>query len=125
MADATLVGFDVAAGEKALSALAATGILPTVALWAKTSDYEVPRIFIASPAFDQLTKLEAHGRIADAIEPVFTWSAPNFVILRLKDKFITALRATFAEAADVSGMRLGGQTFGDRYVEDGYVYVIH
>ena len=93
-----------------------------MALWAKTSDYEEPRLFIAAPEFEHISKLEAHGLIDDAVQPVFTWAMPNFVVLRLNDKFISALRATFGTAANVTGMRLGGQVFGDRYVEDAYVY---
>ena len=124
MANASLVGPDVADGEKALEALAKAGIVPTVALWAKTSEYDLPRLFVAASEFENISNLEAHGRIADAVQPVFTWSAPNFVVLRFKDKFISALRATFGGTADVNGMRLGGQLFGDRYIEDAYVYNI-
>lgn len=124
MADAVLVDLDVTAGDRALQALAEAGIAPTVALWAKTSDYDLPRLFIASPYFENMSKLEAYGRIADAVQPLFTWSAPNFIVLRLKDKFISALRATFGNAGSVYGMRLGGQIFGDTYIEDAYVYQI-
>jgi hypothetical protein len=38
--------------------------------------------------------------------------------------FIKALRETFAKAVDVYGMRLGGQTFGDQFLEDAFVYRI-
>ena len=124
MANAVLVGPEVADGEKALTALAGAGIVPTVALWAKTSEYDLPRLFVASPEFEGISNLEAHGIIADAVQPVFTWSAPNFVVLRMKDKFISALRAAFGQAGSVYGMRLGGQLFGDRYIEDAYVYQI-
>ncbi len=124
MADSALVGLDVAAGEKALQALAGAGIQPVVALWAKTSDYEEPRLFIAAPEFETISKLEAHGLIDAAVQPVFAWAVPNFVVLRLRDRFVSALRATFGAAANVTGMRLGGQVFGDRYIEDAYVYRI-
>jgi hypothetical protein len=46
------------------------------------------------------------------------------VIFGMKDRFIRELRQVFANAASVEGMRLGGQTFGDRHIEDAYVYRI-
>jgi hypothetical protein len=45
-------------------------------------------------------------------------------IFRTYDPFIRSLRKTFAKAKSVEGMRLGGQTFGDRFVEDAYAYRI-
>jgi hypothetical protein len=38
--------------------------------------------------------------------------------------FIQALRKVFGSAADTYGMRLGGQMFGDQYLEDAFVYRI-
>jgi hypothetical protein len=38
--------------------------------------------------------------------------------------FIQALRHAFASANDTYGMRLGGQAFGDQYLEDAFVYRI-
>jgi hypothetical protein len=38
--------------------------------------------------------------------------------------FIKALRQVFAKVKDVYGMRLGGQTFGDQYLEDAFLYRI-
>jgi len=34
------------------------------------------------------------------------------------------LRQAFASAKDTYGMRLGGQKFGDQYLEDAFVYRI-
>jgi hypothetical protein len=39
--------------------------------------------------------------------------------------FIETLRQIFGTAADTYGMRLGGQTIGDQYLEDAFVYRIH
>ena len=124
MVDTTLVAIDAPAGKKVLDALAADGIPVAVALWAKTSDYDEVRLFVASPAFDAGSKLDAHTRISRAVQPEFLWSAPNIVVLRMDDLFICALRDVFARTASVEGMRLGGQVWGNRYVEDAYVYVI-
>ena len=124
MAGTVLVGFDVAAGQKVLDALSGDGIDISVALWARVSDYDIERLFIASPDFEHVSKLEAHARIEPIVQPQFSWSAPNVVILKMKDPFVVALRDLFAEAASVTGMRIGSQTIGNRYVEDAYVYLI-
>jgi hypothetical protein len=42
----------------------------------------------------------------------------------MDNPFIKALRRTFAEVSDTYGMRLGGQKFGDKYLEDAFVYRI-
>jgi hypothetical protein len=42
----------------------------------------------------------------------------------MKDPFIQELRKLFGKAKSVAGMRLGGQSFGDRFVEEGCVYRI-
>jgi len=124
MAETTLVGFDVSAGQKVLDALEEDGVRVAVAFWAKTSDYDEPRLFIASPDFDSASRLDAHTRVALAVQPKFIWSAPNVVILRMSDGTIETLQRLFGNARSVHGMRLGGQTIGRRYVEDAYVYVI-
>jgi len=42
----------------------------------------------------------------------------------MDNPFIRDLRRVFASAADTYGMRLGGQIFGGKYLEDGFVYRI-
>ena len=42
----------------------------------------------------------------------------------MDNPMIQALRGVFASAADTYGMRLGGQVFGDKYLEDAFVYRI-
>jgi hypothetical protein len=42
----------------------------------------------------------------------------------MTDPFVRQLRRRFGKAKSVEGMRLGGQLFGDRYIEDAYVYRI-
>ena len=49
---------------------------------------------------------------------------PSILILRMKDPFIKDLRRIFGHAKDVTGMRLGGQTIGNRFISDAYVYRI-
>jgi hypothetical protein len=42
----------------------------------------------------------------------------------MDNPFIRDLRRVFASAADTYGMRLGGQIFGGKYLEDAFVYRI-
>jgi hypothetical protein len=42
----------------------------------------------------------------------------------MKDPFIRELRRIFGKTKSVEGMRLGGQLFGDRFIEDGIAYRI-
>jgi hypothetical protein len=42
----------------------------------------------------------------------------------MNNPMIQALREVFASTADTYGMRLGGQSFGDKYLEDAFVYRI-
>jgi hypothetical protein len=42
----------------------------------------------------------------------------------MEEAFIAALRWRFAASPDTYGMRLGGQKFGDQYIEDAFVYRI-
>ena len=44
------------------------------------------------------------------------------LILSMTDPFVRALRRYFGKARSVEGIRLGGQTIGNRRVEDAYVY---
>jgi hypothetical protein len=124
--NATLVSFDIESGQKVIDALDADGKNPNVALWAKIPDYEDWRLVIASDRLDQSSSFSGYTEINEAIRkagiPIHR-KPPIF--LRSMDKpFIQALRNAFASAADTYGMRLGGQMFGDQYLEDAFVYRI-
>jgi hypothetical protein len=45
-------------------------------------------------------------------------------ILGHKNPLIRGLRRAFAKTASVEGMRLGGHSIGDVWIEDAYVYRI-
>ncbi len=44
------------------------------------------------------------------------------MILPTKDPFVREIRGIFGKAKDVEGMRLGGQTIGNRFIDSAYVY---
>jgi hypothetical protein len=126
MDKATLVSFDIESGEKVIDALDKDGIEPKVALWAKLPEYEDWRLVIASDRIVQTGSLYPYHQINSAMEKAgIPISTRPKVFLRSMDKpFIKAIRSIFSKAEDTYGMRLGGQTFGDQYLEDAFVYRI-
>jgi hypothetical protein len=124
MDQATLVNIDVNAGFKILSALDAARIEVIVALWMISSDYDDWRLVLSSPSLDQAHLLKAHEQVAKALQHRFVYLRPPILILPIKDPFIRELRRLFGKANDVEGMRLGGQTIGNRFISDAYVYRI-
>lgn len=126
MAPATLVSFDIENGETVIKALDKAGKSPKVALWAKLPDYENWRLILASDRLDQLSPLSAYSEINDAISKagIPIHKQPTVFMRPMNSPMIEALRRVFATAKDTYGMRLGGQTWGDKYVEDAFVYRI-
>jgi len=49
---------------------------------------------------------------------------PPILILPMDDPFIKALRRLFGKTRSVEGMILSGQSIGNRFLEEGYVYRI-
>lgn len=126
MDNATLVSFDIESGQKVIDALDADGKNPNVALWAKIPDYEDWRLIIASDRLDQSSSFSGYTEINEAIKragiPIHR--KPSIFLRPMDKPFIQALRSVFASTADTYGMRLGGQMFGDQYLEDAFVYRI-
>jgi hypothetical protein len=121
---ATLVGLDLDAGLRAVSVLEDAGIGIKVALWMATPEYEEGRLVIAASALDQSHPLRAYEKVAEILHGEFAHSSPPILILRLKDPFIQSLRQIFGKSERCDGMRLGGQTIGNRFILDAYVYII-
>lgn len=125
MDHATLVGFDVDAGRKVLDALDHAALTIHVALWVYSSDRDDWQLILSGPSLDQKHPLKAHRQVSEALVDKFEYRMPPLIlILPLDDPFINILRRLFGKAKDVNGMRLGGQTIGDRYISDAYVYRI-
>jgi hypothetical protein len=121
-----LVNFYIETGEKVIQALDSDGKEPKVALWAKLPEYEDWRLVIASDRIVQTGSLYPYAQINEAMEKAgISISKRPKVFLRPMDRpFIKSLRSVFSKTADTYGMRLGGQTFGDQYIEDAFVYRI-
>jgi len=121
-----LVNFDIESGEKVIQALDRDGKEPKVALWAKLPEYEDWRLVIASDRIVQTGSLYPYAQINNAMEKAgIPISKRPKIFLRPMDRpFIKSLRSVFSKTADTYGLRLGGQTFGDQYIEDAFVYRI-
>lgn len=126
MDNVALVSFDIQTGQEVIDALDRDGKNPNVALWAKLPEYEDWRLVIASDRISQSGSLYGYSQINAAMEKagISIRKRPKVFLRPLDKPFIQALRRTFARASDTYGMRLGGQTFGDQYLEDAFVYRI-
>jgi hypothetical protein len=71
---------------------------------------------------DQTEKRKAYEEVFEALQGRFHYTLPPIMVLPTKDPFIRDLRKLFGKAKDVTGMRLGGQKIGNRFVDNAYVY---
>jgi len=124
MDQATLVGPDIDIGRDAVAALDAAGLKPVVAMMAAFPEYGDWRLVLSSPALDQNRLLKAQEQVAEVLRGDFVYRLPVVMVLPTKDPFVRDLRKIFGKAKDVTGMRLGGQTIGNRFIDNAYVYRI-
>jgi hypothetical protein len=126
MDKSSLVSVDLETGSEVVLALDKAKIKFNVALWAHLPEYEDWRFVVSGRKFDSLRLTEAYGLLNDALRSfgIPVEKKPPILILPLFDASIRALRRRYGKAEYVEGMRLGGQMFGDRFIEDGYVYRI-
>lgn len=128
MGTETLVSFDIENGKEVIDALDRNGKNPDVALWAKFPDYESWRLVIASDHLDQKSEFSGYLEIVEAMDKagIPIHRQPSIFMRPMDNPMIKALRSSsiYASAAGTYGMRLGGQMFGDKYLEDSFVYRI-
>jgi hypothetical protein len=125
MDQATLVGIDVIAmGSDVLGLLDDAGLKISVALWMTSSEFEDGRLVLSSAELDRMDLLTAYERVIVACRKSADSPMPPILILAMKDPFIRELRRLFSKAKNVGGMRLGSQTFGNRFIEQAYVFRI-
>ena len=123
MDQATLVGPDLSAGREALERLDTAGIRQIVALFMLSPEYGDWRFVLSSPSLDQTHSLKAHEKVYKLLEGRFVYSLPLLMVLPTKDAFIRDLRRYGNDIrAGSSYIRLGGQTFGNRYIEDAFIF---
>jgi len=126
MDSTALVSLDIEDGERVVKALDDAGKTPAVALWAKLPDYENWRLIVASEHLDQSSQFSAYMDINAAMDKaaIPIHRQPSILMRPMADPMIRDLRRVFGPTHDTFGMRLGGQRFGDKYLEDGFVYRI-
>jgi hypothetical protein len=126
MDQTTLVEIDLKKSERIVSALEAAGIRVAVAMWVHFPEYEDWRFVLASKNLDASTLREAYSKVNRILTSagLSVWEIPPIFIMKTTDPFIRALRKVFGKTESVIGMRLGGQTWGDRFVDDAYAYKI-
>jgi hypothetical protein len=102
------------------------GKAPNVALWAKLPDYEDWRLVISSDRLDQMSEFSGYTEINEAIHQagIPRHRLPTISMRPMLSPMIQALRSAYGSMEDNYGMRLGGQRFGDTYLEDAVVYRI-
>ena len=108
-----------------MTALDAAGIKPVVALLAVLPEYGDWRLILSSPDLDQTHLIKAHEKVHSVLRGDFVYRLPVVMVLPTKDPFIRALRRIFRENIKVGPqtlVRLGGQTIGNRFIDDAYVY---
>jgi hypothetical protein len=126
MATETLVSFDIEMGQKVIDVMDQSGKTPNVAMWVKIPDYESWRLMIASESLDQSSQSAGYSEIIKAMDQagIPVHRQPTISLRLMKNPMIEALRHIFASTKDVYGMRLGGRKFGDKFIEDAFVYRI-
>ena len=126
MDKSAMVSVDVDMGAGLVEKLEQAKVKVSVALWAYLSEYGDWRMILSSRQFDSLDLRDALGLVHDSLDAagITAQRAPLVMILPMNDPFIRDLRRHFGKAKSVEGMRLGGQMFGDRFIEDAYVYRI-
>ena len=124
MGNALLVRIDLDQGAQILRILDEAGLKVLVALWVHLEEYTDWRLLLCSKRFDNAGPLEGYGILNAALDAAgFPMEKkPPVLILPMTDPLVRALRRYFGKARSVEGMRLGGQTIGNRRVEDAYVY---
>lgn len=126
MDQAAMVNIDVSQGLEILEALERANVKLSVALWMFLSEFEDWRLVISSRQLDAADPRDAYRLLHDSLSRANADinRKPAILILPTNDPFVKALRRIFGKTLSVDGMRLGGQTIGDRFVQDAYVYRI-
>jgi hypothetical protein len=114
----------VGLGVRIVECLDDAGIRLSVAVWMSSSEFEDGRLVLSSTSLDQIDLLGAYEKVTLALQGHFSVQLPPILILSMRDPFIRELRRLFGKTKSVEGMRLGGQTVGNRFIEQAYVFRI-
>jgi hypothetical protein len=125
MAKGLLVNVELDRGQEFLRALESADLPVQVALLAYLPEYSDWLFVLASRKLDRLGNSGAHAAIrrATAAAGIPIEHTPDIMMMPMNSAFIRDLRRRYGTSKNVEGMRASG-TFGDRYIEDGYIYRI-
>lgn len=119
----SLVGIDVELGTRVLEALDAAGFAVPAALWVRWGEEHKWHLLLATPLYDRLGPGNAYRRLVDALWKVdYDWVRSPIRLESTRKPFVRALRQLYGKAADLPGMRLGGQMIGDTWIDEAYIY---
>ena len=126
MGKEALVEVDLEKSERIVSALEKSGINVAIAMWVRFPEYEDWRFVLASKNLDASSLGDAYLKVKRILAEagMTVWEIPTIFIMKTTDPFVRALHKVFGKVANVVGMRLGGQRWGDRYIDDAYAYKI-
>ena len=122
-----MVTLDISRGSDLVEALEHAKLNLRLALWAYLSEFEDWRLILSSPQFDTAGSKGRYGLLQEALDAsgVPLEKTPPVLILPTTDKFVRDLRRRVGKTKSQDGVRLSLQLFGDRFVEDGYVYRVN
>ena len=128
MGTATLVGYEIAEGQRLIDALNAAGVLVDSALWFYAIEPETWRLMMTSPSYDKKGPLKTYDEILSVFcevkpELKIDWTA--LVAVSVKHNLIQGLRELQQRYnSSFSGRRITNQRINQTYVEDAYIYQI-
>jgi hypothetical protein len=117
---------DIQRGADVVAALDQAKVKVSVALFAVLSEYGDWRMVLAARAFDELRITEAYGLLHESLSAagIGPEKTPVTLIFPMGDPFIRNCAKYSARLRASKACGSGGQSFGGRFVEDGYVYRI-
>ena len=110
MDQTTLVDIDIGIGAEMIRALDDANLKVNVALWVNLSEYDDWRVALSSRALDENSRIEQK-----LVDEAFTkagilfYRVPSFLLLRMNDPFVRALRRMFAKTVPVEGRGWAGK----------------
>jgi hypothetical protein len=121
-----LVSIEIQRGADVVAALDQSQVKVSVALFAHLSEYGDWQMVLAARVFDERRITKAYGLVFESLTAagIGVQKTPSILILPMKDPFIRDIRRMYGKSKDVEGVILRSQSFGGRFIEDGYVYRI-
>jgi hypothetical protein len=121
-----LVNIEIQRGADVLAALDLAKLTVSVALFARLAEYGDWQLVLAARAFDEHRITKAYGLVFESLTAagIAVQKTPSILILPMKDPFIRDIRRMYGKSKDVEGVILHSESFGGRFIEDGYVYRI-